>query len=460
VTGYGGLRPSRVAAAIQRKVPVRVRLAALYSALSLASGAALLGLTYALALRENVIVFEPVSAVPPGLISALDNLLSRQPLPISASGAHQAWVNSGLATFINQRAMPVQARNADQPLVDSGVALAIMLVVAAWLGWLGAGRVLRPIRLMTARTHRITSANLHERLALAGPRDELTALAGTIDELLDRLEQAFAAQRRFAANASHELRTPLTLQRATLEIALADPDATAGSLRLACERAIAAGERNERLIEALLTLARGQRGLDRREPGDLGNVAHGVIAAQGERAAGLNLRVDAALRPAPFCGDVGLTERLVANLVDNALKHNTPGGWVSVTTSAVGGRAVIGISNSGPHVPADAVDRITQPFQRLSADRTGHLDGLGLGLAIVGGIAAAHDAAVSIVARPAGGLGVEVSFPALEGEGPGGYRSPMGMTSSTSMDAPAIDRCGWPSSSVPISSAEPASRIE
>jgi len=359
VTGRGRLSVRRVAAGIQRTVPVRVRLAALYSALSLASGAALLALVYGLTLRENVAVFAPASPVPPAISSALDNLLSKQKLPLTPSEVHKAWADSGLASFLAKQAAPLQASNAHQLLVDCGMALAIMLVVAAWLGWLGAGRMLRPLRLMTARTRRISGENLHERLALRGPRDELTALANTIDGLLDRLEQAFAAQRQFAANASHELRTPLTLQRATLEIALADPDATVESLRQACERAIAAGERNERLIEALLTLARGQRGLDRREPADLGDIAGGVLATQRARSAGLDVRLDAAFNPAPFRGDAGLAERLVANLVDNAVKHNTPGGWVSVTTGVVGGHAVIGVSNSGPRVPPDAVARIT-----------------------------------------------------------------------------------------------------
>jgi signal transduction histidine kinase len=220
------------------------------------------------------------------------------------------------------------------------------------------------------------------------------------------------AQRRFVANASHELRTPLTLERAMIEVALADPGATADSLRATCEEVLAAGQQQERLIEALLTLARSQQGLHHREPVDLAAIAAAVMQARQPEAHSRGLRVDAILSPAPASGDPRLIERLVTNLVDNALRHTTPHGRVKVLTATRTGRAVLSVTNTGSPVPADQIQRLLQPFQRLATDQTGEHDGLGLGLSIVAAIATAHNAV--LIARPAlgGGLDIEVTFPA------------------------------------------------
>jgi signal transduction histidine kinase len=287
-----------------------------------------------------------------------------------------------------------------------------MAIVSIWLGWLVAGRALRPLRTITSTARDISASSLHRRLALEGPDDEVKQLADTFDGLLGRLEASFDAQRQFVANASHELRTPLTLERTLVEVALADPDATVESLRETCERVLVAGEQQERLIEALLTLSRSQRGLDYHEPFDLGAVAAEVLEARRPDAERRELHLAAALESAPTSGDRRLGERLVANLVDNAVRHNVPSGRIDVTTGTKDGRAILTITNSGPVVPPHELDRLFQPFQRLVANRdNGQGDGLGLGLSIVQAIATAHDATLIPRAQTEGGLAIEVSFP-------------------------------------------------
>jgi signal transduction histidine kinase len=252
---------------------------------------------------------------------------------------------------------------------------------------------------------------LHRRLALDGPDDELKELGDTFDRLLARLEAAFAAQRQFATNASHELRTPLALQKTLVQVALADPDAGFASLRAACQRVLASGAHQERILEALLTLSRGQAGLDKREPFDLAALAGHVLAARQPDAQDRQLAIHTGLAPARATGDPRLAERLIANLADNALAHNTPGGWIEVVTGTRNSHAVLSVINTGPVIPAAAVDRLLQPFQRLGTQRTSHSDGLGLGLSIVQAIAHAHGATLTIRPQPGGGLHAEVSFP-------------------------------------------------
>ncbi|MGH7734236.1 MAG: HAMP domain-containing sensor histidine kinase, partial [Gemmatimonadales bacterium] len=287
-----------------------------------------------------------------------------------------------------------------------------MTVVSIGLGWLMAGRVLRPLRTITATARRISASNLHERLALTGPDDELKELGSTINQLLGRLERSFEAQRNFVANASHELRTPLARQRTLAEVALGDDGATAPSLQAALQRVVAAGEQLERLIEGLLTLARGQRGLNRREPIDLATVAAAQLARLGEESRSRNIRPDALLHHAPILGDPPLTERLVANLVDNAVRHNHAGGWVWLYTGLEDDQATLVVANTGAVIAAEQIDLIFQPFQRLETNRASN-EGTGLGLPIVASIATAHDAELSARPLPAGGLEIEVRFPCL-----------------------------------------------
>jgi signal transduction histidine kinase len=317
---------------------------------------------------------------------------------------------------IQQEAARLRGDTLDQFLVESGVALGIMAVASVGLGWLMAGRVLSPLRTITAAARHISARSLHQRIGMSGPDDELKELGDTFDELLGRLDASFRAQRQFIANASHELRTPLARQRTVLEVALRDRQATNASLRAACERALAAGEQQERLIAALLTLARGERGLDRFEPFDLGTAAASALAAQREDATDLGLDIDADLETAPTLGDPRLAERLVVNLIDNAIRYNWPGGRVKIATGSRGGRPFLEVSNTGPVVPPDQAGRLFQPFQRMDRARTS--SGLGVGLAIVSAIAAAHGAELSAVTRPTGGLAIEIVFRAPPGTRP------------------------------------------
>ncbi|WP_210588135.1 cell wall metabolism sensor histidine kinase WalK [Streptomyces sp. GESEQ-35] len=365
---------------------VRWRLTLLYSALFAIAGAVLLAFTYLLVANSE-----------PSLTGGDSRVVK------GSDGA------PAIASFVEQRLSVLRSEQLHQLLIESVVALAVMTVVSVALGWLMAGRVLAPLRTMTAAARRISADNLHERLAVPGPDDELKAMADTIDDVLARLEGAFEAQRQFVANASHELRTPLTLQQAIVDVALADPDASVDTLRAALLRSRAAGQEQERLIDALLTLARSQQGLERREFVDL-------TAIVRERLPDTGPRVEARLDPAPVFGDPQLIERLVVNLTDNAVRHNLPpgeGGWVSVSTGVDGsGRPGLRIENSGPVIPADQAAGLFQPFRRLGPERVRRRDGLGLGMSIVAAVVAAHGGRVLARTRPQGGLTVEVTLPA------------------------------------------------
>ena len=384
---------------------IRWRLTLLYSALFAVAGAALLAFTYVLDASTDPSMLGE-AAVPP---------------PEPASGVAGAGA-PGVASYVAGRLEAMRQEQLDQFLIESGVALGVMTVVSVALGWLMAGRVLAPLRTMTAAARRISAENLHERLAVPGPDDELKAMADTFDAVLGRVEGAFEAQKQFVANASHELRTPLTLQQAIVDVALADPEASAESLRAACLRVRAAGQEQERLIEALLTLARSQRELQRREFVDLAEIVRSLVpgawtgAGAGPVSAGdlARPRVEAEFNPAPLLGDPQLIERLVVNLVDNAVRHNHLDGeesWVRLWTGFDGGCPVLRIANSGPVIAPGHIPGLFQPFRRLGAERVRKRDGLGLGLSIVAAVAAAHGGTVEAWPRPEGGLSVRVGFP-------------------------------------------------
>lgn len=360
---------------------LRTRLALLYGGLFLASGAALLAFADVL-----VLGLRPTShtvTVPAG------------------TGRLPAGPPTGHPPGTDLR----------QVLIYSGIALAIMAIGSLPLGWITAGRVLRPFRTIMATARQISATSLHERLGIDGPYDEFTELGETLDDLFSRLEASFESQRHFVANASHELRTPLTAERALLQVALANPKATAETLRSACEELLTLGQQQERLIEALLTLASTERGVEQWEPIDLAATTEKVLAIRYEEADRRGVHIDAALGSAPLTGDVDLVESLVANLVDNALRHNVPGGQINISTTATEGQASISVENTGSVIPPDEVDRLFQPFQRLGHERVRHTSGHGLGLAIVDAIASAHDATLTARPHPGGGLDIEVSFP-------------------------------------------------
>jgi signal transduction histidine kinase len=295
-------------------------------------------------------------------------------------------------------------------LAGSAVALAVLVPIALAGGWFVAGRFLRPLRSITATARVISAGNLHQRLDLGEPTDELTELGRILDDLFARLQAAFDAQRHFVANASHELRTPLAGLRTLLEVALADPDADAGTLRSACEEALALGGHQERLVQALLALATSDRGATRGVTVDLAQLVGEQLAPRREQAAQHGVRLAENLMPAATTGDPALIGSLVANLIDNAIRHNHRDGHVEITTQTSGADVTLTVANSGPVVPDDQIQRLFQPFQSLTPDRHGRGDSFGLGLAIVNAVARAHHATLTTRAQPLGGLTITVRF--------------------------------------------------
>jgi signal transduction histidine kinase len=275
-----------------------------------------------------------------------------------------------------------------------------------------AGRVLRPVSSITAAARRASDRHLGERLALQGPRDELKELADTFDQMLERLDAAFATQRRFVADASHELRTPLTVMRTAIEVTMAKPARTPEQLEAMAAKVERSASQAEALFEALLTLATSDQPLASLEPVDLATAAEDAVEAAAPRIRRLGLHVDMALEPAPTTGNRLLLERMVGNLVDNAVRHNNDGGWVRIRAGTSGGRARFTIANSGPVLPGALVPSLFEPFHRAE-ERTGVHDGAGLGLAIVRSIGTAHGADVDAQAIPAGGLRVTVTLPGV-----------------------------------------------
>ncbi|KKD04288.1 sensor histidine kinase [Streptomyces sp. WM6386] len=379
---------------------IRWRLTLLYSVLFVVAGAVLLAFTYVLVANSEPSL---TAGSPPRLTERSEGPSTPDPPTV--------------ASYVEQRLSVQRSEQLHELLIESALALAVMTVFSLALGRLMAGRVLDPLRTMTAATRRISADNLHERLAVAGPDDELKAMADTIDAVLARLEGAFDAQKAFVANASHELRTPLTLQQAVVDVTLADPDASVETLRAALLRVRAAGEEQERMIDALLTLARSQQGLERQEFVDL-------AAMVRERLPEAGVRVEARLEPAAVLGDPQLIERLVVNLTDNAVRHNLAegeGSWVRVWTGVdVMGRPGLRIENSGPVIPADQAAGLFQPFRCLGPERVRKRAGLGLGMSIVAAVVAAHGGWVRATTRPQGGLTVEVGLPPSAPALPGG----------------------------------------
>ncbi len=351
-----------------------------------------------------------------GVLLAGVAVLVQGGLERSSSSAAPSQLTSPAAgcSFVPSAAHPCYVGTTTHAVPVGLVAIAVVLVaLSVGVGWLIAGRSLRPLREIITSARAISASNLHERLALGAPDDEFTELGETLDDLFGRLEASFESQRRFVANASHELRTPLAAERTLLQVALADPGATAATLRSTCQEVLALGDQQERLIEALLTLASSERGVERWEPFDLAEVAAKVILDRRREAERRGIRVDSMLGAAAATGDPSLAESLVANLADNALRYNLPGGRVEIATTTAAGQAVISVGNTGTVIPPGEVDRLFEPFQRLGSERVRQDGGLGLGLAIVRAIAGAHGATLAAQARPAGGLDIEVRFHGL-----------------------------------------------
>ena len=316
--------------------------------------------------------------------------------------------------FLRRVETEQQVSELNQLEIESGVALAIMAVISAGLGWVIAGRVLRPLRTITAATQRISEQNLHERLALGGPPDELRHLADTIDGLLARLEAAFEAQRRFVANASHELRTPLATMRTALDVAIAKPPlasqpqvrALYASLREDLDQA-------DRLLESFLMLARAQhRALGVETSVSLAQIVGDALTSRSELIAAKQIKLRRTVGSAGVTGSPMLLARMVDNLIDNAVLHNQPGGLINVTCETDRDTARLIVESDGPVLNQAAVAELAEPFRRLGAERTGSQNGHGLGLSIVAAIAATHGGELKLYAREQGGLGAEITLPA------------------------------------------------
>ena len=335
-------------------------------------------------------------------------------VPFSNSGGVGVRLPSGqLLTFDDfQDSLRRQAMS--RVLTQGLLALAVLGALGVALSYFLAGRVLRPLQDITRAAQRLSAERLDARIDLAGPQDELKQLADTFDAMLGRLQASFEAQRRFVADASHELRTPLAVMRTEVDVALADPDASAEELRAAAGVVREATMRADRLVDSLLLLARSDRlevdGLPLRERVELTAVAAQALAAVQAEAAQRQLQVRTSYAPAGVLGDSGLLERLAGNLVENAVRHNVDGGWVRVDTGTVEGRARLEVSSSGPVVPPEEVPALFEPFRRHGTARTARR-GAGLGLAIVRAVAAAHGGTAVAHARPEGGLIVTVDLP-------------------------------------------------
>ena len=302
------------------------------------------------------------------------------------------------------------ARDAlDEVALQYAIAFVGVLLVSGAVGWLVAGRVLAPLKRISGTAKRVSEERLGERIPVTGPQDELRELGETLNSMLDRLAGSFDAQRRFVANASHELRSPLTVIRSEAEVALANPEPDLDEMRAMAESVVHASRRTEALLASLLILARSQRGLLRSEPVDLAGVAEAAAAAAAPVAEDQRVRLETELAPSAVEGDAGLLERLVANLLENAVRYNRPGGFVHVSTRDGVASAELRVENSGPPVDREAADRLAEPFERLQ--READARGAGLGLSIVRAVSEAHGGTLSIEPRAEGGLVVSVRLP-------------------------------------------------
>jgi signal transduction histidine kinase len=382
---------------------VRLRLTLLYGGMFFVCGAALLAIAYLLTSHFSGTVRQVSHQAP--VRSARSASEPGAPLPPLPS----------LVRLERQAQHDLVAQHSSdlhQLLVWSLVALAVMGVVSLATGWIAAGRILAPLRTMTARTQRISQDSLHERLALGGPADELRELGHTIDDLLARLEAAFGAQQRFVASASHELRTPLTRIRTALDVALGKPEPAPPQL-IALDQKIREGlDRADRLMDGLLALGRAEHGeLTDSAVLALHDLIDAVLEEHEAQIAARRITVERCLDPSWTTGSTTLLRRLVENLVDNGVRHNQADGWMRVTLREADGRARLTVETGGPSLDQALVDELAQPFRRLRSDRTGSVQGAGLGLSIVAAVATAHHGTLTLHAREQGGLRVVIDLP-------------------------------------------------
>ena len=378
---------------------VRLRMAALYGLVFLVTGAVLLTIGYEL-------VYHNLNGS-----GTYRNELRRLGFTPGFFGRPPGFgPGSAGARFANAVRAQLRADALNKLLLEYIIALGAMTIVSVVAGWLLAGRMLRPLRKITATARRVSGENLGERIGLEGPADELKELADTFDGMLGRLDGAFASQRHFVANASHELRTPLAIMRTEVDVALADPDASVEDLRRMGDAVRETVDRCERLIEGLLMLARSEAATGREEPADLAALAADCITDLHARAEEAHVEVRDELAPAWTRGEPALLERMIANLIDNGIRHNEPDGFLRVSTRSDGSRVHLIVANGGPRIDAADAATLTDAFRRL--DRGA--GGFGLGLSIVRSVVEVHGGTLDIEAPPSGGLEIHISLPALE----------------------------------------------
>ncbi|MBB5937603.1 sensor histidine kinase [Streptomyces zagrosensis] len=379
---------------------IRIRLTLLYGGMFLMAGILLLSIIYLLAAdalhKGNELPVQIIKAD----YRATSDLCQLPPRGSSAE------FNQAMADCMQrQREMAL-----DGLLRRSLLTLLGLTVVAFAFGYAMAGRVLSPLGRITRTARQVAGSDLSRRIELGGPDDELKELSDTFDEMLERLDRAFTAQQRFVANASHELRTPLAINRTLLEVQLSDPDASPDLTQLG-KTLLATNERSEQLVEGLLLLARSDNEIVDRKPVDLAEVAGQAVDQVRTEAQAKGVELRGAREPAVVQGNGVLLERVALNLAQNAVRYNTPDGWVEVSTELQRGEAVLVVSNTGPVIPAYEVDNIFEPFRRLRTERTGSDKGVGLGLSIVRSVVRAHGGRIAARPREGGGMVIQVSFP-------------------------------------------------
>ena len=388
---------------MRRHLSARSRLTLLYAAVFILGGAALALITYLLV--AHTLHPTRTTTIPPWVQQAVAQCVKAAQRPGGSAARTMIKCAAVYANGVQAGAAAQRSTTLAHLLTYSLLSLAGATLLAAAAGWIVAGRILRPVHRLTAAARAASEQDLSQRIALQGPRDELRELADTFDTMLERLDRAFTGQRQFIANASHELRTPLTVMRTAMDVVLAKPEPTRGELVSMAGDVRQAVDHCERLIEALLVLARNDQARALTDPLDLAAVAEDALEGRTANS----ITTTATLGEAPVTGDAVLLERLITNLLDNAERYNVAGGTVTVSTTTDNGASLVRVANTGRVVPPDQVDRLFLPFTRLD-DRTRH-DGFGLGLTLVSSIATVHNGTVHATAVPAGGLDITVRLP-------------------------------------------------
>lgn len=390
------------------RLSLRTRLSLIYGSLFLVTGAVLLALMYiqtshAIDKGFNV-QFSGINGAPT-LGQAPDGIVVQQQAGDLGGGG--ATITRNISGQITKQKEEVL----QQLLQNSLIAIAVLGLLAVGIGYIVAGRMMRPLKKVTRTARRLSESNLHERIGLDGPKDEIRELADTFDAMLERLDRAFDGQRRFVGNASHELRTPLAIQRTLLEVSTSDPAASDDVHQLA-KPLLATNERSERLIDGLLLLAQSEQELRTRQHVELDAVVTDAIQVVEAEAVGKGINIRSELTPVTVEGDPVLLEHLVMNLCQNAVRHNVPGGDLHISCRQADGEVTLTVANAGHEIAVADVPSLFEPFRR-GRDRINGDRGVGLGLSVTRAVAFAHGGRVGARPRPGGGLVVEVRLPVV-----------------------------------------------